>query len=193
MGKVMVTLAAVAVLVCGCESVRFSPGEAQKRNAWVHNRTAALAAEQTEDEYASQELQQLTRLSELQSRAFVAYCGLPAEFPKAETVKDVLEESNTELAVAAIGEASERPDSWQLADAAIELGIGVCAVLGGAYGTAAVRFLKKAKAKSNALKEVVLGNELFKKTSPENAQVFKQAHETQSALTRQIVTEMKTS
>lgn len=191
MRKMMVTLGLVCVLVCGCDSLRFGPGEVQKRNAWVHNRTAALTAEAAEDEFTSQQLQELTKLSELQSRAFVAYCGLPAEFPKAESAEDVLSESNVQLARTATSDASERPDAWEVADAAIELGIGVCALLGGVYGTKAVRFLREAKVKSNALKEIVLGNELFRKTNTEYAQVFKDAHKNQSALTRQLVAEMK--
>jgi hypothetical protein len=179
------------VFVCGCGGLRFGPGEVQRRNAWVHNRTAALASELAEDEYASDELQALTRLGELQSRAFVAYCGLPEEFPKAETVDDVLSEPNTELAAAAIGEASERPDGWDTANAVIDLGICICAILGGVAGTRAVSFLRDARAKSNALREVVLGNELFKKTNRDNAEAFKQAHKNQSALTRELVAGMK--
>ncbi len=191
MRRVIATVAVLCVLACGCESLRFGPGQVQKRNAWVHNRTAALAAEAAEDEFTSQQLQELTKLSELQSRAFVAYCGLPAEFPKAESAEDVLSESNVQLARTATSDASERPDAWEVADAAIELGIGVCALLGGVYGTKAVRFLREAKVKSNALKEIVLGNELFKKTNTEYAQAFKDTHRNQSALTRQIVAEMK--
>ncbi|GAG32598.1 unnamed protein product, partial [marine sediment metagenome] len=70
-------------------------------------------------------------------------------------------------------------------------GIGICALLGGVYGTRAVRFLKQAKAKSKALKEIVAGNELFKKANQPQADAFKQAHANQSPQTRQFVTEMK--
>jgi hypothetical protein len=96
-------------------------------------------------------------------------------------------------------ESAERPDAWQLADSAFELAIGVCALLGGVYGTRAVKFLKDARAKSKALKEIIEGNELFKKQAaavPNDKQAvfaFKEAHKNQSTQTRQIVAETKTS
>ena len=33
-------LIACALTCAGCESLRFAPSEAQKQNAWLHNRTA---------------------------------------------------------------------------------------------------------------------------------------------------------
>jgi len=179
------------LIIGGCGQIRFAPGEAQKQNAWVHNRTCELAAREAQSEQTSVRLQELTRRSETQSRAFVAYCGLPSEFPKAETAEDVLSESNVLLTRSAIAESSERPDAWQVADSAIELGICVAGLLGGVYGASAVRFLRQAKAKSNALREIVLGNELFKKTNIEYAEAFKQAHRNQSALTKEMVTKVR--
>jgi hypothetical protein len=116
---------------------------------------------------------------------------LPEEFPKAETTEDILAQSNWQLARSALAESAERPDTWQVADSAIELAIAVCALLGGVYGTRAVGFLKDARAKSAALKEIIAGNELFKKQNPAQSPVFKQAHQVQSPETRQIVAEMK--
>lgn len=191
MYKVVVVSVLAGVLVCGCEGLRFAPGEAQKRNAWVHNRTAALAADRAAADSASQQLRRLTGLSELQSRAFVAEAGLPKELPNAGSAEDVLSGANVALADRALSDAGARPDGWQAANAAIDLAIGVFALLGGAYGTRAVRFLREAKAKSNALKEVVLGNELFKKTNADAAQPFKDAHRNQSPVTRRLVAEMK--
>jgi hypothetical protein len=75
----------------------------------------------------------------------------------------------------------------------LELGIGICALLGGVYGTRAVGFLRQTRTKSKALKEIITGNELFKKQNASSALAFKQAHQNQSAQTRQIVTEMKTN
>jgi len=118
---------------------------------------------------------------------------LPDELPKAEKAEDVLDESSFAMARAAMAEAGERPDAWQVADSAIELGIGVAGLLGGVYGTTAVRFLRQARAKSNALKEIILGNEVFKMTHRESAEAFKQAHGKQSPMTRQLVTEAKSS
>ena len=76
-------------------------------------------------------------------------------------------------------------------DNAFELAIGICALLGGVYGTRAVRFLKQARKKSQALQEIIAGNELFKKEHKAYAGEFKQAHKEQSPQTRQIVAEMK--
>jgi len=60
-----------------------------------------------------------------------------------------------------------------------------------------VRFLKEAQTKSKALKEIIEGNELFKKYAVEVPNdkpavfAFKEAHKNQSPETRQIVAETK--
>jgi len=100
-------------------------------------------------------------------------------------------ESNRQLASKAIEVSEARPSPWDVGDAALELGIGICAILGGVYGTKAAKFLEEAKTKSKALKEIITGNELFKKANQTQADAFKQAHANQSPETRQIVTEMK--
>jgi hypothetical protein len=51
--------------------------------------------------------------------------------------------------------------------------------------------LKEARAKSQALKEVIAGNELFKNLNPESKESFKSAQSTQSPQTRKIVTDTK--
>ncbi len=198
MRKARVILAVVLVVggstlltTGGCGQIRFAPNETQKQNAWVHNQTAAIAASQAQAEQSSEKLRELTELSEVQSRAFVAYCGLPDEFPKADTAEDVLSESNRQLATTAIKQAGDRPDAWSVADSALELGIAVAGLFGGLYATRIARFLQQAKAKSNALKEIVLANEIFKKTNPRSADAFKDAQRNQSPLTRQLVAENK--
>ena len=70
------------LLVCGCSSLRFAPTEAQKQNAWLHNRTTTVAAEVASAEDSSEKLQALARLSHLQSRDFTSYYGLPKKIPK---------------------------------------------------------------------------------------------------------------
>lgn len=181
----------ILLIAGGCGQIRFAPSEAQKQNAWVHNRTAVIAAQEAQSEQASAQLQELTKLSEAQSRAFMAYCGLPEEMPQAETAEDVLSESNRQLATAAIKESSQRPDAWTMADSAMNLGIAIAGLFGGAYATRVVKFLQDAKAKSNALKEIVLANEIYKKTNPDTADAFKDAQRNQSPLTKQIVAEVK--
>ncbi len=191
MRKKLAILTACLFIVAGCGSVRFAPSQEQKGNAWVHNRTAAIAAQEASAEQTSPKLQALTGLSEMQSRAFVAYCGLPEELPKADTAEDVLAESNVRLAAMAIEQSKQRPDVWDLADAVMSLGIAVAGLFGGAYATRIAKFLQEAKAKSNALKEIILGNELFKQTNPDSSEAFKEAQKNQSPLTRQVVAELK--
>ncbi len=189
--KKTILLICVILFVTGCESLRFAPNQVQKQNAWLHNRTAAITAQTARKEYASEKLQALSRLGEAQSRPFVSYFGLPKEFPPAETAEDVLAESNLQLTDAALQSSAARPDGWQLADSAMELGIGIFALLGGVYGTQTVRFLKQARTKSKALQEIIVGNELFKKQNESSTTAFKQAHNNQSPQTRQLVAQMK--
>lgn len=188
---ITVELVVLCIFLPGCGSLRFAPTELQKQNAWLHNRTAMVAAETAKDESSSHKLQALTKLSELQSRAFTAHYGLPKQFPRAETAEDILRDTNIELARTALAESAERPDVWALADSGLELAIGISALLGGVYGTRAVRFLKDARAKSKALKEIIEGNELFKKQNESSVTAFKDAQQNQSSQTRQIVAEMK--
>jgi len=138
-----------------------------------------------------EKLKSLTEMSELQSRAFVSYNGLPKEFPQAETAEDILAQSNWQLARTAMGKSMDRPDPWQVADSVFELGIGISALLGGVYGTKAVRFLNDARTKSKALKEIIQGNELFKKQNKSSVATFKQAHQLQSTQTKTLVAEIK--
>jgi hypothetical protein len=191
MRRILTTLTLLCGILVGCDSLRFTPTEAQRQNAWLHNRTAIVTAETARAEDTSPTLQALTQLGEVQSRAFSVYCGLPKEFPQAETAEDILAESNFQLASTALQESAERPDPWQVADSMLEMGIGICALLGGVYGTKAIRFLKDARGKSEALKEIITGNELFKKQNQSQTAAFKQAHQNQSAQTRQLVAATK--
>ena len=187
----LLTYALMCFLLAGCDSLRYAPTEAQKQNAWLHNRTAMIAADTAKAENTSEQLKALMQLSEVQSRAFSSDYGLPREFPQAETAEDVLAETNWQLARTALQAGAERPDAWEVADSMLELGIGICALLGGVYGTRAVRFLRETRTKSKALQEIITGNELFKKQNISSAPAFKQAHQNQSPQTRQIVAEMK--
>jgi hypothetical protein len=176
----------------GCEGLRFGPSEAQKQNAWVHNRTAVFASQTAQNEQTSEKLQELTKLSEAQSEAFVEYYGLPEELPKANTADDVLSESNRQLASTALIQSKQRPNAWDIADSTMELGIAIAGLFGGAGMVRLAKFLQDAKAKSNALKEIVLANEIFKKINPDAAEAFKDAQRNQSQLTKQLVSEVKT-
>ncbi len=187
----LVPLFTFAFLLAGCDSLRFAPTEVQKQNAWLHNRTAIIAAEAAKTENTSEKLQALTQLNELQSRAFNSYYGLPKEFPQADSAEEILSQSNWQLTQKALQQGADRPDAWQVADSVLELGIGICALLGGVYGTRAVRFLGETRTKSKALQEIITGNELFKKQNQSQTAAFKEAHKSQSSQTRQIVAQMK--
>ncbi len=193
MKRSMLVVGLVVVLLGGCGSLRFAPGEAQKQNAWLHNRTAQVAADMAKSENASIEMQDLTLLSEVQSRAFCADYGLPKEFPPAGSFKEIVSESNRWLAESAFYESSHRPDVWDMADSAVELGIGIAALFGGVYGVRVAGFLKQAKTRSKALREIVEGNEIFKRMHAESVESFKAAHKGQSSQTRQIVAETKST
>lgn len=180
-----------ALMAAGCGRLRLAPSETIRQNAWLHQRTAEAAAETAVAEQASAQLQSLTRLSQLQSRAFTSYCGLPDEYPPAETNEQVLAQANWQLAETAMVESAARPGAWDMADTLLEIGIGVSALAGGVYGARIARFLKDARARSQALREIVAGNELFKQQNAEQVEPFKAAQANQSPETRQLVAALK--
>ena len=192
MRKLTLTVIFALMLVTGCDKLRLAPNEIQKKNAYLHERATKFAADTAKDESTSLQLQALTELANLQSKSYTAYFGLPSQLPESDTPQDVLLQSNFDLAQASLVESAQRPDPWNTADALLELGIGISAILGGVYGTKAVKFLKEAQAKSKALKEVIHGNELFKNQNPASAETFKQAQQNQSTETKKLVTELKT-
>ena len=179
------------LFAAGCDSLRLAPSEQQKENAWLHSRTTAAAAETARVENTSSQLQSLTQLAEQQSQAFTAYYGPPQEYPQAQTNEQILSQSNWNLAKTATTESAARPDPWSVADSLLEFGIGITALLGGVYGTRVAGFLQDARTKSQALKEIVQGNELFKKQQPTQADAFKSAQASQSPETRQLVAQLK--
>ncbi len=95
MKKIVLVLVVLSVFLAGCESLRFAPTEIQKQNAWLHDRTAAMIVQQTKLEDSSEQLQNLSQLSEVQSRVITAYYGLPKEYPAAQTIEELLSQSNS--------------------------------------------------------------------------------------------------
>lgn len=181
---------ATLLFVCGCGDFRFPATEAQKQNAWLHLRTTQLTAEQAADETASQTLQGLAGLSAEQSQAFVADYGLPQEVPSGASAEQILASAEA-IARQARADGARRIDPWSTADGLLELGIGLAGLVGGAWGLRAAAFLKQAREKSQALKEIIQGNEIFKQIHADSAEAFKQAQKNQSPATRQLVTELK--
>jgi hypothetical protein len=177
--------------MAGCNRLRLAPNEQQKQNAWLHNRTTSVVATMAADEQVSDDLQALTQLSQVQSQALAAYCGEPTEYPAAETPNDILSESNWQLATAALANSAERPEFWSVADTLLETAIAIAALFGGVFGTRVVQFLQDAREKSQALKEIIEGNELFKEQNPSSVEAFKEAQSEQSSETRQLVAASK--
>jgi hypothetical protein len=186
----VVVLVWCGVMCCGCDAVRFAPGQAQKANAYLHWRATELAAAEAKSENTTPVLQGLTALSAQQSRGFVADYGLPKELPAADSAEQILAAGGA-VAESAYQRSLERPDVWQAAEGALELGIGLAGLLGGVYGARVVQFLRQAQDKSRALKEIIAGNELFKQDNPAQAEAFKAAQQGQSAATRKLVAEEK--
>ncbi len=193
-------LMGLLLMITGCDTLRFAPSEVQKQNAYVHHRTVQAASVQAKQEETTETLQSLTEQATQQSEAILAYYGLPAEIPPSDTAAEIppsdtaaeiLSEGNRTLTQTARVEAIQRPDPWDIADHLLELGIGIGGVVGGAFGVRVVRNLQLAKDKSTALREIVKGNELFKRDNPEFSEAFKQSQQGQSASTKTLVTAMK--
>lgn len=183
-------LSAIVIVCLGCDTLRFAPTESQKQNAFVHWRTADLTAQQAAEQNALPQLSALAALSSRQSRAFVADYGLPAELPAADTADEILTIA-PDIAQRAYRASTVRPDIWQAADGLVELGIALAGLFGGAAGIRITQYLKQAREKSTALKEIIQGNELFKQDYPAQADAFKSYQSGQSTATRKLVAEQK--
>lgn len=176
----------------GCEGFRRPATQAQKQNAWFHLRTAQLAAEQAVSEQTSALLQDLTALSYRQSCAFAADYGLPQEMGPALTAQEILAAAGPVAVRAQADSSAAEWKPWSMADGLLELGLALAGLLGGAWGLKAAAFFRQAREKSDALKEIVRNNELFKTFCPDAVEAFKQAQSVQSPSTRRLVTELKT-
>ena len=177
------------IFLAGCQGMRLGVTQTQKQNAWVHHRTAQIIADVTAEQSVSEELKSVANLSELQSRAFMVDYGLPNQLADIDTLSDVLK--TKPLALSAINDSSGQHDTWEIVDGAVDVGIGIAGLLGGVWGIRIAGFLVDARKKSNALREIVMGNELFKYQNQDSAIDFKKSHMNQSTVTRKIVSEVK--
>lgn len=184
--RVSIIVSVFGLFICGC-----AVDEVVRQNAYLHSKTADMAKTVASSEVISNELNGLISLNALQSRAFVADYGLPEKLPTVSTVDAILSESSFMVADAAFNMSRKKPDAWDIADGLINAGIGIAGLFGGVWGIKLASIFRTAQLKSNALQEVVLGNEVFKKTNSEMASAFKMAHSYQSQPTRQIVKDMK--
>ncbi len=179
------------IFCCGCQTLRLAPSEKIKQNAWLHLRTTQLASDMAKAQNASNELCGLAELSALQSQAFAVDAGMPEVMPTAFTAQEILTEGSFELAKDAVNDAGRRIDPWAAADGLFEFAIAVAALFGGAGAVKIASSLKTVRQKSNALKEIIEGNELFKQLNPQSAQAFKSAQARQSTDTKTIVSQLK--
>lgn len=179
--KKILLMCVILLCVAGCNSLglRYEPTEPQKQSAWL---TADLAKE-VESEGTVPGSPAAKRLVE-GTKATAYYYGppkVPADMSQFDTIASMAQR-----------QAQERPDPWALADSALELAIGVSALLGGVYGTKAVKYLSTARQKAKALEQVVVNNELFKSAlSPPQRAKFGDAQQRQSQATRALVAEIK--
>ena len=192
MKKILFIIILQIVFASGCSTFRLSPTEKQKQNAWLHNRTAQMIATTAEVENSSQKMLSLSKLNNVQSQAVIYDYGLPKQLPQADTAEQILSEASWQIAESALADSIDKPDAWDIADTALELGIAITALLGGVYGVRFAGFLRSARTKSRALREIIKGNEVFKSQNAELTEAFKNAQNNQSPETRQIVAELKT-
>jgi len=101
--------------------------------------------------------------------------------PQAET------EAETPSAIEPAEPLPQRDASSLLFDAAL----AVCGVLGGAGALKAGAAISAAKQGYTALREIIAGNEQFKRDCPEAKESFKIAQSEQSTQTKQIVSRIK--
>jgi len=156
---ILMMAAAMMILLTGCESLglRKEPTEAQKQVGWL---TAELA-EEIETEGTVPGSPAAKKLKE-GTKAAALYLGPP------QTPAD--SEDFDTIAPMAQYDAQQRPDAFEMADNAFELGIGVTSLLLGTGGFKLVQKLRKLRQKAKAFEQVVKNNELFKRTLTQGQQ-----------------------
>jgi hypothetical protein len=180
---IIILMALLALLQMGCQEgamgLRFSPTEAMRQNSEM---THALAKEVHSDgaDAGSAATEQLVAGTEVN----LSYTGRPKTPVDASQFSTV----NTQ----AREDAVERPNVGEATDAALNIGLGIAALLGGGAGVKLAGNLRRVHGKAKAFQEVVSENEIFKRmASPEMQKAFKTAHKDQSAATRVLVAEAK--
>ncbi|MFB0523944.1 MAG: hypothetical protein ACETVZ_00260 [Phycisphaerae bacterium] len=179
---ILLVVVALCLLVVGCEQAfRFAPSESIKQNTELTHSLAKKINEEgtTAKSPASGKMVQGTLVA-------LTYTGRPKTPPDPEQFETITAQAQQE--------AEKRPEPWEMADAALNLGIGICSVFGGVYGLKGVRYLKQAKVKSKALQEIISGNELFKsQAGPQVNEAFAKAQDAAQKTngTKRIVAEAK--
>jgi hypothetical protein len=113
----------------------------------------------------------------------LAYTGRPTVSPNPDDFDTINEQAQAD--------AELRPDIGETMDSALELGLGIAALIGGAGGLRLTQGLRRTHGKAKAFNEVVSQNELFKKlASAEGRGHFKQACVGQTASTQKAVAQV---
>jgi hypothetical protein len=185
---ILAAMIAISIFSGGCSTLRFAPSEAQKQIAF-DTFSVAQAVNTTGAQAGTPATQKLVS----GTAAAVAYTG----YPVSPTITDY-----QATLQAATSDAAKRPtidDAAKTFDGWLSLGIGIAGLFGGGAGLKIAAALKTAKDKAAALKEVVQGNEEFKRWLELNGggmavDAFRQAQTgVQSVKTEQAVFEIRSS
>jgi hypothetical protein len=173
---ILTILMFLAVLFAGCEGlIRLEPSQAQKQTAALTHQVA-LEVDAKGAQPASIETQRLVKGTLANS----LYIGLPTLQPDTIDFDSIVQD------------AQEKPTNDK-ASIALEIGLIIASLFGGGAVAKIAVFLKNAKANKDALKEIVLGGEIFKqKASTDAVQAFKDA-QIQTSATASIVAAIKST
>ena len=176
-------MAVAVVVLSGCDDgLRFAPSQALKQNAELTHQLAAKVNEEgTEPKSpASVKLVKGTETS-------LTYIGRPVVPVEADEFDTVNKQADAD--------AGQRPDVSKAVNGALELGIGLLALLGGGVGVKGVQILRTMQSKAQGFEELVKANELFKQRAEGKVNGdFKAAqNEAQSVKTKQLVAQARVS
>lgn len=186
--KWILVMAVMVVFCAGCESIglRNTATESQKQVAW-HGHLSAMAVEKEgtgPHSPAAKKLVQATQVA-------LTDTGLPKnpnivdyETTAAQAQKDAALKPTTEQAFQAVEQGLSLA-----AELAIVFGVGGTSI----GGLKLAEWIKKARQKSDALKEIVQNNELLKKADAAAYTAMKNAQRNQTEKTKQVVAAVKTN
>ncbi len=179
---IVCTLLMFLLVMQGCQGgnmLRFAPTEAMRQNSEMTH-MLAKTVHLNGAEAKSAATAQLVAGTEVS----LVYTGRPKTPVDASQFPTV----NTQ----AKEDAVERPNIAEASDAALNIGLGIAAILGGGAGVKLAGGLRRIHGKAKAFQEVVSKNEIFKRlATPDVVDMFKSANKDQSPTTRKLVAEAK--
>jgi len=177
-----IIIAFLCLFCGGCQDsfgLRFSPTQEQKQSAELTNQLARKVNVDGTDPLspASRKLVDGTATS-------LAYTGRPQVAPNLDEFDTINNQAQDD--------AVKRPDVAGTMDSALEIGLGIAALMGGAGGIKLAQGIKKIHGKAKAFNEIVSQNDLYKRmASAEEAVRFKKAFAGQTETTRKFVAEAR--